>query len=204
MVAQPMPANISLAAIRADEKERDQREKLAEISLALHLGPGSVVGDLGAGYGYYAVRFSPIVGPAGRVFAEEIDAPLLEKMRRRIQSDQLKNITLVLGTPDDPKFPESTLDAVIVSDVYHEIEKPGVVLSRVRQALKPGGLLIVVDYLKPELRDRTRSEQAKQHNIAPAFVELDLKQAGFTLVERRDPYCPGYDRVPTYFIVARR
>jgi predicted methyltransferase len=202
--AQPMPANISLAAIRTDENERDRREKLPEIIRALHLKPGSAVGDLGTGYGYYAARFSPIVGAAGRVFAEEIDSPLLEKARERFKADHLENVSLVLGTPADSKFPESALDAVIIADVYHEIAQPSLVLSRLRQAIKPGGLLLIVDYLKPELRDQPRKDQAKQHNIAPAFVEKDLVAAGFTLVERREPYCVGYDGIPTYFVVARR
>jgi len=199
-----MPSDVSLAAIRADEQQRDQREKLPEIVGALRLKPGSIVGDLGTGYGYYAARFSRVVGPAGRVFAEEIDAALLDKVRERLQADRLENITLVLGTPVDPKFPKGALDAVIIADVYHEIERPKIVLAHVKQALKPGGLLIVVDYLKPELRNRTRRDQGKEHNIALEFVEHDLKDAGFTLVERRDPYCPGYDEVPTYFIVALR
>ncbi len=199
-----MPSNVTLSAIRADEQQRDQREKLGEIIGALQLRPGSIVGDLGAGYGYYSVRFSPIVGPAGHIFAEEIDAPLLDRIRERLNADHLENVTLVLGAPADPKFPTSTLDAVIIADVYHEIEQPEAVLSCVKRALKPGGRLIVVEYLKPDLRRHQRSDQTKQHNIAPAFVEQDLKKAGFTIVERRDPYCPGYDQVPTYFIVARR
>jgi predicted methyltransferase len=73
--AQPMPANVSLSAIRSDEQERDKREKLPDIIQSLQLVPGSIVADLGTGYGYYASRFSPIVGPTGRVFAEEISTP---------------------------------------------------------------------------------------------------------------------------------
>jgi predicted methyltransferase len=203
-LAQPMPSNVSLVAIRADEQQRDHREKLPEIIRALQLKPGSMVGDLGTGYGYYAARFSPAVGPSGRVFAEEIDASLLAKVRERVEADHLENVTLVLGTPTDPKFPKASLDAVIIADVYHEIEHPEVVISRVKEALKPGGLLMIVDYLKPELRNNTRKQQGKEHHIAPAFVEHDLEAAGFTPVERRDPYCPGYDEVPTYFIVVRR
>ena len=199
-----MPADVSVAAIHADEEQRDRREKLSEIIRALQLRRGAMVGDLGTGYGYYASRFSPIVGNEGRVFAQEINAPLLEKVRERLHSDHLANVLLVLGSPTDPGFLKSSLDAVIIGDVYHEIEQPQIVLSRVKQALKPGGLLIIVDYLKPQLRDHSRKEQAKQHNIAPALVEKDLKNAGFTFVERRDPYCPGYDGIPMYFIVARR
>ena len=61
-----MPSDVRVVSIRADEQQRDQREKLPEIVHALQLKPGSMVGDLGTGYGYYAARFSPVVGPTGR------------------------------------------------------------------------------------------------------------------------------------------
>jgi predicted methyltransferase len=202
--SQPMPADISLSAIRKDERERDQREKLPEIVHALHLISGSTVGDLGTGYAYYAARFSPVVGPMGRVFAEEIDAPLIAKVRERLRADHINNVTPLLGTPADPGFPKSSLDAVLIADVYHEISEPATVLLHVGQALKPGGFVMIIDYLKPELRDRLRQDQVREHNIAPGFVEKDLKEAGFTIIERRDPYCTGYDGIPMYFVLARR
>jgi predicted methyltransferase len=203
VLAQPMPANIPLKAILADERERDQREKIPDLVQALHLVPGSIVADLGTGYGYYAARFSRIVGPQGRVYAEEIDAPLLDKVRQRMNAEKLTNVEFRLGTPDDPKFPTGALDAVIISDVYHEVEHPALLLAAVRKALKPGGLLLVVDYLKPEMHGKPREDQVKVHNIAPEFLEADLKAAGFAIVDRRDPYAPGYDGIPTYYLLAR-
>src|SRR5438105_13018047 len=103
-MGQPVPSNVSLADIRTDEQDRDQREKLLDIIQALRLAPGSFVADLGTGYGYYAVRFSPVVGPAGRVFAGEIDRPLVDKLLSRLEEDRLSNVTLILGKPDDPKL----------------------------------------------------------------------------------------------------
>src|SRR4051812_37264559 len=100
--AQPVPADVPLAAIREDEKERDTRERLPEIIEALGITRGSVVADIGTGYGYYALRFSLAAGPAGRIYAEEIDGALVEKLRRRIEVEKLTNIRPVLGTADDP------------------------------------------------------------------------------------------------------
>ena len=68
--------------------------------------------------------------------------------------------------------------------------------SRVKQALNPGGHLIVVDYLKPELRNHLRRDQGREHNIAPAFVEHDLKDAGFTQSSAATPIAPGMMRSP--------
>jgi len=202
LVAQPVPANVAPAAIRADENDRDTREKLPQIIEALAIGPGSVIADIGAGYGYYAVRFSPVVGRAGRVYAEEIDEPLVQKLRTRIRAEKLKNVQAVLGTPDDPSLGESRFDAVLIADVYHEVDNPDGLLRHVKKALKPCGRLMIIEYLKPEMRSRTLAEQRKEHNIAPEFVEQDLKEAGFVVVQRVDPLGPGYDRIPTYYVLA--
>ena len=200
--AQPMPANISLKAILADEYERDKREMVDQLVLALGIKPGSTVGDLGTGAGYYAARFARVVGPKGRVYAEEIDKPLLNKVRKRMESQKIRNVTLVLGTPDDPKFPPGTLDAVIIADVYHELDHPGAILKQLKTSLKPRGTVLIVDYLKQALLDKSRTEQAREHTIAPRLVENDLEKAGFLIDEAVDPYAAGYDGIPMFYIVA--
>jgi predicted methyltransferase len=202
LIAQPLPVDAPLAVIRADEQERDTRERLPEITEALGIKPGSVVADIGTGYGYYAVRFSLAVGPAGRIYAEEIDAPLVEKLRRRLEVEKLANIRPVLGKPDDPALPASLFDAVLIADVYHEVDSPATLLPRIKASLKPGGRLMVIEYLKPELRSEARDRQRSRHYIAPDFVEQDLKAAGFAVIDRRDPLGPGYDGIPTYYILA--
>ena len=113
IVAQSLPADVTPAALHIDEKERDSRERLQEIIEALAIKQGSVVADVGTGYGYYAVRFSPVVGPSSRVYAEEIDDALVRRLRRRIQVEKLMNVQPVLGKPDDPGLPVSGLDAVL-------------------------------------------------------------------------------------------
>jgi predicted methyltransferase len=204
LIAQPVPANIPDAAILADENDRDKRERLPEIIRLLAIKPGSVVADIGTGYGYYAVRFSPAVGPLGQVYAEEIDGALIDKLRRRMESQKLTNMHLVLGSPDDPHLPGSRFDAVLLADVYHEVENPGAMLRQIKSALKPGGHLMIIEYLMPELRAATRDRQRKEHNIAPGFVEQDVKDAGFTVIERRDPLGPGYDGIPMYYVLAAK
>lgn len=200
--AQPVPADVPLAAIREDEKERDTRERLPEIIEALGITQGSVVADIGTGYGYYALRFSLVAGHTGRIFAEEIDGPLVEKLRRRIQVEKLTNVRPVLGTADDPGLPAASFAAVLLADVYHEVGSPAALLQRIKASLKPGGRLMIIDYLKPEMRTETRDRQRKEHNIAPEFVDQDLKEAGFVVIQLEDPLGPGYDGIPTYYILA--
>lgn len=201
LVAQPVPADVAPVAIRAGQKDRDARQRLQEIIEALAIKQGSAVADIGTGYGYYAVRFSPVVGASGRVYAEEIHGALVRKLRRRVQAEKLQNIQPVLGKPDDPGLPGSVLDAALLADVYHEVDSPALLL-RIKASLKPGGRLMIIEYLKPELRLESRDRQRKEHNAAPELVEQDLKEVGFEVVQRRDPLGPGYDGIPTYYILA--
>jgi len=203
LFAQPMPADVSIENLAIDEQERDQRENLSGIIQALQLKPGSRVADIGTGYGYFAIRFASIVGPTGHVFAEEIDKPLVDKLRRRVKTAKQTNVTVILGTPDNPKLPPNSLDAILMADVYHEIANPREMLRNLRKAFKPGGRLLIEDYLKPELKDKPRQQQAKDHNISPEFIEQDLKESGFTVIERRDPFTKGYDNIPMYLVLAQ-
>lgn len=203
LMAQPMPADVSPADILADETERDKREKLDEIAAALGIREGSVVADIGTGYGYYAVRFSRRVGPQGRVIAQEIDKPLIGKLRARIQSEGLANVEPVLGTPSDPGLERYRFDAILIADVYHEVDDPVRFLRRLRDSLKPEGRLMVIDYLKPEMQSKSRETQRKEHNLGPGFVEQDLREAGFVILGRKDPLGPGYDGIPMYSILAK-
>ena len=87
------------------------------------------------------------------------------------------------------------------ADVYHEVDSPAL-LQQIKASLKPGGRLMILEYLKPEMKSETRDRQRREHNISPELVEQDLKSAGFVVVKLRDPLGPGYDGIPTFYIVA--
>lgn len=178
-------------AIRAGGRNRDARERLQEIIEAVEAKQGSAAAEIGTGYGYYAVRFWPVAGASGSIYAEAIDGALARKLRWRVQAEKLQNIQPVLWKPYDPGLPGSVLDAALLADVYHEVDSPALLL-RIKVSLKPGGRLMIIEYLRPELRSESRDWQRKEHNVAPEFVEQDLKEAGFEGVQRRDPLGPGY------------
>jgi protein-L-isoaspartate O-methyltransferase len=202
--AQSIPADASLVEIHADEEERDRRENVAAVIAALEIKPGDTVADIGAGYGYYASRISPVVGERGKVVAEEIDGPLVERLRRRIRVDRLNNVEPILGSADDPNLSRYRFDAIVLGDVYHEIGNPVEFLKKLRGNLKGDGRLIVIDYLKPEHANASRERQRQDHNIAPIFVEEDLKAAGFRIIERKENFATGYDNIPLYYVLAGR
>jgi ubiquinone/menaquinone biosynthesis C-methylase UbiE len=112
---------------------------------ALNIAEGSVVADLGAGSGWFTIRLARRVLPNGVVYAEDIQPQMIEAISRRVQRENLPNVRPVLGTANDPRLPAG-LDAVLIVDVYHEMEDPVALLKNVVRSLKPQGRIGVVDF----------------------------------------------------------
>jgi ubiquinone/menaquinone biosynthesis C-methylase UbiE len=164
---------------------RDQWQRVTDVFEAMALGPGSVVADLGAGGGWFTTRLARAVGTGGRVYAVDVNPVSLRELREGLPKE-LTNIEIVRGEENDPKLPPGQLDAVLVVNAYHEFAEYPAVLSRVREALKPGGRLVVIEPAPRRAEDTTRAAQTRRHTIAMALVEDELAQAGYEIV-RKDP-----------------
>jgi ubiquinone/menaquinone biosynthesis C-methylase UbiE len=117
-----------------ERAEREAEEAPSKAIEALDLRPGMVVADIGAGSGYYASRMAKKVGPAGRIYATDIQPGMIAILERRIKDEGLTNVTTVLGGMDDPSLPERSIDLAIMVDVYHELQQPQVFLQRLKAA----------------------------------------------------------------------
>ncbi len=164
----------------------DQRDSVGEDKVVMDLaqiGAGTTVADIGAGEGYYTVRLAERVGAKGRVLAQDIDRPVLQRLGDRVQRDRLDNVSIKLGAVDDPRLPAASFDRVFMIHMYHEVSEPYAFLWRLRPALKPGGQVIVVDLDRPTDR----------HGIAPDQLFCEFQAVGFRLVEFvRKPELEGY------------
>jgi predicted methyltransferase len=160
--------------------DREAWQKPEQIMDALGIADGSVVADLGAGGGWFTVRLARRVGPQGLVYAEDVQREMIEAIERRMQREGLRNVRTVLGTLDNPKLPPRALNAVLIVDVYHEVESRVELLRNVRDALTPSGRLGIVDFSKagwgpgPPMDER----------IDEAVVVKDAMAAGLRLVSR--------------------
>jgi SAM-dependent methyltransferase len=160
------------------ERDERQREENTELSLRLlEVQRGSVVADVGAGSGYYSTRLARLVGPGGRVYASDIQQAMLDIIRGRIERERIPNLELVLGTPTDPRLPRGAVDLAIMVDVYHEFSEPQVMLRRIRESLKPGGRLVLLEY---------RGEDPKvpilpAHKMTVAQARTEVEAEGFRL-----------------------
>src|SRR5688500_397040 len=194
-----MPVNVSrklLAAIAAvlltalpswaqdhQDAPRDQWQRPTDVFEALGLTEGSVVADLGAGGGWFTTRLARAVGSNGRVYAVDVNPISLRELREALPKE-LTNVEIVRGEENDPKLPAGQLDAVLVVNAYHEFAEYAAVLARVREALRPGGRLVLVEPAPRRPEDATRAAQGKRHTIAIEFAIADLEAAGFEIVKK--------------------
>lgn len=129
-----------------ERPEREQEEQPAKLLPLLKLKPGDVVADIGAGSGYYSFKIASLVGPQGKVYANDIQPEMLDIIRRRAKELKIDNVVPILGTPTDPKLPPESVDLMLMVDVYHEFEFPYEMIDSMLQALKPGGRLVFVEF----------------------------------------------------------
>ena len=160
-----------------ERAEREQEEAPSKAIEALELQPGMVVADIGAGSGYYTSRLSKRLGATGRVYATDIQPGMIELLNRRVASEGLSNVTTILGAMDDPKLPPRSVDLAIMVDVYHELQQPQLFLQRLKDAFKPAGRLVLLEYRKED----ASVPILEVHKMSVAEVKAELEAEGFAL-----------------------
>jgi ubiquinone/menaquinone biosynthesis C-methylase UbiE len=170
------------------DANRDAVQNTRGILAALQISRGNLVADVGAGSGYHAMLLSEMVGPEGRVFAENIDDEAVRYVLARIKLFNLTNVESVKGEGDNPLLPERKLDAVLIVDTFHHFTAPDAMLEKIRQALKPGGRLVIADYSVSEHRGLSRAAQIRSHEIDPVLVRAEAERAGLKFVRVEDPF----------------
>lgn len=167
------PPNRPVAEIvsptRTSDEERDAIDEAGQLARLMGIRPGMTVADIGAGEGYHAIRLAPLVGPSGRIIAQDVKPEYLADLAARIQRLGLRNVSLVLGEPHDPRLASDTLDAAILVHMYHEIAQPFAFLHNLAPALKPGARLGIVDFDRPTW----------EHGTPPALLRCELAAAGY-------------------------
>ena len=160
------------------ERSEREEEEAPDVALnVLKIPKGASVADIGAGSGYITVRLAARVGPAGRVFANDVQPQMLNMLARRLSDNKITNVTLVEGTFDDPKLPPASVDLALMVDVYHELSQPQAILRHLRESLKPGGRLVLLEYRKEDPTVPIKLE----HKMSVAEAKMELEAEGFTL-----------------------
>jgi predicted methyltransferase len=166
---------------QGEHGRRDDWQRVPDIFAALGARPGARIADLGAGEGWLTLRLARQVEPGGRVFASDISERALTSLAQALETSKLGNVELLLAQEDDPGLPYGTLDGVVILNAYHEMTKRVPVLEGVKRALKPGGVLVIVDNA-PLDSGLARKEQTNRHTLAIEFARDDLEAQGFEIV----------------------
>ena len=174
-----------LGADWLDRSERIQEEEPDVALDALKLVVGSTVADVGAGSGYMTVKMAKRVGPTGKVYANDIQPQMLSMLRQRLDKEKVANVEQVLGGYDDPNLPANTIDLILMVDVYHEFSEPQKMLRKMRDSLKTGARLVLLEYRKEDPSIPIRPD----HKMSVAEAKMEVEAEGFTLssVDERLP-----------------
>jgi predicted methyltransferase len=163
--------------------DRDAWQEPELIMDALGIADGAVVADVGAGGGWFTVRLAQRVGPNGLVYAEDIQPQMIESINRRVRRAGLTNVQPVIGTPSNPLLP-GPIDALLMVEVYGQVEDPVALLRNVKPRLKPGGRVGIVEYKL----DGFGPGPPLDERVEPGTVIRDASAAGFRLLAREDDF----------------
>lgn len=158
-----------ISPVWADERQRDGVDEVGQLARLLAIGPGMRVADLGAGSGYHTVRLSRIVGPTGRIYAEDVIQSYLAELGARVATERLENVTVVAGEAHDPCLQPASVDVAILVHMYHEISQPFAFLYNLVPALRSGARIGIVDL------DR----RTENHGTPPRLLRCELEAVGY-------------------------
>lgn len=161
---------------------REEEEDGARMLACLHVAPGQTVVDFGCGNGYHTLRLAQLVGETGRVLAVDIQPEMLRLLEARAQAEGITNVEPILSRQHDPSLPAAQADLILMVDVYHELSYPEEVLRGLRQALRPKGRVVLVEFRAEDPLVPIKPE----HKMTRKQVLKELTPNGFKLVEEFD------------------
>ncbi len=160
----------------AQNHYRDSWQQPEKIMDILNIKPGMIIGEAGAGNGYFTFHLSKRVGESGKVYANDIDENALKEIELKCKKDTINNITTIIGKVADPLFPQNKLDLVIMLRAFHDFTQPVQWMKNVKQCMKPGAQLVIIDY------DPDRTGYNKDHFLTKDQLLIIMKKTDFKLV----------------------
>lgn len=205
-LAEPLPApsygeEAANPEVFLDSMEVGSRELYAARNAvvdAVGVQPGERVADIGAGTGLYSLLFAERTGPAGVVYAVDIEPRFLKLIAQRVADLDVSNVVAVLGREDDITLPPASVDIVFVADTYHYFDDREAIMNSVRESLSANGRLVVLDYtLDPSDIDDRRKDHVR---FGKAGVVNEIESFGFELID--EPAVEGLDEI--YMVIFKR
>ena len=176
---------------------RADGSEMPRLRQVLALETGKVVADVGAGKGGLTLALAREVGSNGRVFSTEIDPERLRGLREAVVAAKLDNVTVVEAFAGETGLPPNCCDAIVLRRVYHHVTDPSGINASLLRALRPGGVLAVIDFPPPVFFGRGSLGVPAQAVIG------EVTGRGFELLRRIDDW-PGRGPLASYCLVFRK
>jgi ubiquinone/menaquinone biosynthesis C-methylase UbiE len=138
--------------------------------------------DLGSGNGYHSLQMAKFVEPGGKIIAVDIQKEMLDQLDERAAAAGVKNVETRLGELHDPKLADNSCDLILLVDVYHEFSHPAHMLAAMRKALKPEGVVALVEFRGEDPEVPIKPE----HKMTKAQIRKEWEAAGFVVAREFD------------------
>lgn len=182
-------------AAKLDDPARRSYMSPDEAATALGLSPGMRVADVGAGTGYFSIPFARRAGPAGRIFAVDLQREMLQLLRGKLEIlAERDGIELVEGTASDTHLPSASCDLAFLANIWHELDDRESVLGEAARILRAGGRIAILDW-RPDVSNPPGPPAG--HRVGPADVVSVLTRCQWT-VDASTPF-GSY----SYLVIAR-
>ena len=170
-----------------------ETREIDKIVEALIIKEGTVVADVGAGEGHWTLALGRSVGKTGRVYSTEITSELLSDIEKKVENAELENVTVIKGTATDTKLPKQCCDAMLLRVVYHHFTNPHEMDQSMFESLRPGGLILVIDFEPgaPGAPTRTLAgvpERRGGHGTPKNQLIEEMATNGFEVVRQIDDW----------------
>jgi SAM-dependent methyltransferase len=161
-----------------ERSEREEEEDITTLINNMKIRPNDAIADIGAGSGYHVFKMAPLA-KNGLVYAVDIQPEMLEVIQLKKRSNRVANVKTVLGSEKSINLPKSSLDKILLVDVYHEFSYPVEMIESIKNALKPNGLLFLIEY-----RGEDSNVPIKNiHKMTEKQSVAEMRAAGFELKE---------------------
>ncbi len=168
-----------------EDPARDAYQKPHEVLMALGLKAGERIADIGAGAGYFTLRFAQHVGATGLVYGVDISPDMILHLNQRVRDLRLDNVRTILAPPDDPLLTDRSVDRFFICETWHHIADHPHYLDLMKKMLRPGGQVIVIDFqAKP-----TPVGPPPEMRLSRDSVVQEFERNGFTLA-RENGFLP--------------
>jgi arsenite methyltransferase len=161
-----------------DDPARDEYQKPSEVMAALGLKGGERIADIGAGSGYFTMRFARHVGDTGRVYAIDVSPDMILHLNRQVRAAGVDNVRTLLVPADDPLLADASVDVVFICNTWHHVANHPAYLKKLGDALKPGGRVVIIDFQTYDIPVGPPPEmKVPRENVVAEFAKAGFRLA---------------------------